>query len=124
MDAKGSVLYQNILEALSEGVMLLGLDGTIESMNLAAKLIFGRTSKRMNGRKIGSVFYENSENDDFNQAVLEVIYNPMGTHYRRVNYNTGKETLQLYMTTSYLRVGDEPVGIIVILGDILMLNSR
>ena len=121
MDANGNVLYQNILEALSEGVMLLGLDGTIESMNLAAKLIFGRASKRMIGKKIGSVFYEYSENDDFNQAVLEVIYNPLGTHYRRVNYFTGKETLQLYMTTSYLRVGDEPVGIIVVLGDITEL---
>lgn len=118
---KDNVYYQSILEALSEGVMLLGLDGTIESMNLAAKLIFGSTSKRMIGRKIGSVFYENSENDDFNQAVLEVIYNPLGTHYRRVNYCTGKETLQLYMTTSYLRDGDEPVGIIVVLGDITEL---
>lgn len=121
MDAKADVFYQSILEELSEGVLLLGLDGTIKSMNLAAKLIFGRTSKRMIGKKIGSVFYEYSENDEFNQAVLEVIYNPLGTHYRRVNYYTGKETLQLYMTTSYLRVGDEPVGIIVVLGDITEL---
>lgn len=121
MEAKGNVFYQNVLEALSEGVMLLELDGTIESMNLAAKLIFGRASKRMIGKKIGSVFYEYSENDDFNQAVLEVIYNPLGTHYRRVNYYTGKETLQLYMTTSYLRIGDEAVGIIVVLGDITEL---
>ena len=121
MDAKTDVFYQSILEELSEGVMLLGLDGTIESMNLAAKLIFGRASKRMIGKKIGSVFYEYSENDDFNQAVLEVIYNPLGTHYRRVNYFTGKETIQLYMTTSYQRVGGEPVGIIVVLGDITEL---
>ena len=92
---KDNVYYQSILEALSEGVMLLGLDGTIESMNLAAKLIFGSTSKRMIGRKIGSVFYENSENDDFNQAMLDVVYNPLTTNYRRVTYYTGKEKLQL-----------------------------
>lgn len=121
MDAKSDLIYQSILEELSEGVMVLGLDGTIKSMNLAAKLIFGRTSKRMIGEKIGSVFYEYSENDDFNQAMLEVVYNPMGTHYRRANYYTGKEMLQLYMTTSYLRVGEEPVGIIVVLGDITEL---
>ena len=118
MDDKTGLLYQSILEELSEGVMLLGLDGTIKSMNLAAKMIFGRMSARMIDKKIGSVFYESSENDDFNQAMLDVVYNPLTTNYRRVTYYTGKEKLQLYMTTSYLRAGEEPVGIIVVLGDI------
>ena len=123
MDERSDLIYQSILEELSEGVLLLELDGTIKNMNLAAKLIFGRMSERMIGKKMSGCFYEYSENDAFNQAVLEVVYNPLGTHYRRVDYYTGTETLQLYMTTSYLRVGGEAVGIIVVLGDITEMVS-
>ena len=121
MSDKKNLIYQRIIQDMSEGVMVLTLDGKIDSMNPAAEKILGYTAEQIVGKKILKVFYQYKENDAFNQAVLDAIYHTSSSHYRLAPYFTGSATRQLYMMTSFLKDGDTPVGIIVVIGDITEL---
>ena len=121
MDINTDLLYQRILQDLAEGVMVLTLSGRIGTMNPAAEKILGCSLEQTKGMSTVKVFFKYSENDAFNQAMLDAVYDPESKHHRLVPYYTGSETRQLHMMTSLLRDGDEPVGVIVVFGDITEL---
>ena len=121
MMRQDDLIRQSVIRDMSEGVMVLGLDGRIQTVNPAAEKILGRSAEALTGRKIATAFYEYSENDPFNQAVLDAVYDPTTLHRHLVPFYTGSETRQLHMTTAYLRDGDAPVGIVVVLGDVTEL---
>ena len=121
MMRQDDLIRKSVIRDMSEGVMVLGLDGAIQTVNPAAERILGRSAEALLGRKIATAFYEYSENDPFNQAVLDAVYDPSSLHRHLVPFFTGSETRQLHMTTAYLRDGDAPVGIVVVLGDVTEL---
>ena len=121
MTRQDDLIRESVIRDMSEGVVVLGLDGTIQTVNPAAERILGRSAEALLGRKIATAFYEYSENDGFNQAVLDAVYDPASLHRHLVPFFTGSETRQLHMTTAYLRDGDAPVGIVVVLGDVTEL---
>lgn len=53
--------------------------------------------------------------------MLDAVYDPASLHRHLVPFFTGSETRQLHMTTAYLRDGNAPVGIVVVLGDVTVL---
>lgn len=115
------LIRESIIRDMSEGVMVLGLDGSIQSLNPATERILNRRADQLMGRKIAAAFYEYSENDTFNQAVLDAVYDPTGMHRHLVPFYTGSEMRQLHMVTSYLKDGPMPVGIILVFSDITAL---
>ena len=121
MTRQDDLIRESVIRDMSEGVVVLGLDGTIQTVNPAAERILGRSAEALLGRKIATAFYEYSENDGFNQAVLDAVYDPASLHRHLVPFFTGSETRQLHMMTSYLRDGDTPMGIVVVLGDVTEL---
>lgn len=121
MTRQDDLIRKSVIRDMSEGVVVLGLDGAIQTVNPAAERILGRSAEALLGRKIATAFYEYSENDAFNQAVLDAVYDPASLHRHLVPFFTGSETRQLHMTTAYLRDGDAPVGIVMVLGDITEL---
>ena len=109
---------ESIIRDMSEGVMTIGMDGVIGSVNPAAAQILDRTPEELLGRRFARCFFEYPENDAFNQAILDAIYDANVSHKNVVPYFTGRETRQLHVTTSYLRSSEERLGVIAVLSDI------
>lgn len=112
------LIHKSIFRDMSDGVMIVGFDGTILEVNPAAAGILGKTEEDLAGKKFYSEFFEYQENDAFNQAVLDAVYDANISHKNLVPYHDGQSTKQLHVTTSFLKNEEEKVGIIVVLRDI------
>ena len=117
MTRENDLIRESIIRDMTEGVVVLGLDGSIQTLNPAAERILGKSAQQLMGKKIAAAFYEYSENDAFNQAVLDAVYDPASMHRHLVPFFTGSETRQLHMMTSYLRDEASPIGIILVFSD-------
>ena len=73
-------IRERIIQDMSEGVMTIGLDGIITSVNPSALRILDRTSEELLGRRFARCFFEHPENDAFNQAILDAIYDATISH--------------------------------------------
>lgn len=108
---------------MSEGVMSIGLDGVITYVNPAACRILEKDADSLVGHRFMRCFFGYEENDAFNQTVLDAIYDADVSHRNVVPYYSGSKTLQLHVTTSYLRKGEEKVGVVMVLSDISELSE-
>lgn len=115
------LIKESIMRDMSEGVMVIGMDGIIEYINPAAENILGNGAGTLVGRKFATAFFGFRENDSFNQTVLDAIYDTSSRHHNLVSYYTGTETKQLHVMTSFLMDGEKKIGVIVVLGDITEL---
>ena len=111
-------IRESIIRDMSEGVMAIGFDGIVTYLNPAAERILVRKAEEMVGQSFAMCFFDNLENDNFSQTILDAAYDRDHTHENIVSYFTGEETRQLHVTTSFLCDGEERVGIIVVLSDI------
>ncbi|MBR1658710.1 MAG: PAS domain-containing protein, partial [Oscillospiraceae bacterium] len=111
-------IQESVIRDMSEGLLTLGLDGVITSVNPAAERILDRPERELAGKRFAAAFFGQEENDSFNQLVLDAIYNAGSTQNGFVPYNTGKATKQLYVTTSFLHRGTERVGVVAVLSDV------
>ena len=112
------ILRERILRDMSEGVMSIGMDGVITGVNPAAARILDRRSEELLGQRFARCFFEQPENDAFNQAILDAIYDATVSHENVVPYFTDRQTRQLHVTTSYLHSGQEKIGVIAVFRDI------
>lgn len=117
------LIHKSIMQDMTEGVMTIGLDGVITYVNPAASSILGISSEALIGKKFVQCFFENPDNDDFNQTILDAVYDSAVTHKNIVSYDTGSVTRQLHVTTSYLHDAGKKVGVIVVLSDISELTE-
>ena len=67
------IIFRNILESMSDGVMTIGLDGQILTVNTAAKSILGLGDPDILKRSFAGSFLIREENDAFNQTILNAI---------------------------------------------------
>jgi len=119
--AAREIIYRNILENMRDGVVTIGADGTIITFNNAAEAILGMKSADVVDRTFGEVFLSTEENDEFNQAVLNAVYESAMVHNAKAPYKTAEKTLTLNITTSFLRPpgdGDEKSAVIVVFQDV------
>ncbi len=68
------IIYRNILENMTDGVMTVSLDGRIMTFNEAAERILGLRAEDVLGRSLGEVFLGKEGSDAFNQAILDAVY--------------------------------------------------
>ena len=73
-------IRERILQDMSEGVMTIGLDGIITYVNPAALRILDRRSEELLGQRFARCFFEYPENDGFNQAILDAVYDTTVSH--------------------------------------------
>ncbi len=116
------IVYRNILENMRDGVMTIGADGVVITFNKAAEAILEMKSADVVGRTLGEVFLVMEENDAFNQAILNAVYESAMVHNTRVPYKTAEKILILNVTTSFLRPpgdgNDEENAVIVVFQDV------
>ena len=117
------LIHKSIMQDMTEGVMTIGLDGVISYVNPAAAMILGMKAQDLTGKKFIQCFFEYSENDAFNQTILDAVYDSATTHRNVVAYYTGKNFRQLHVTTSYLHDNGIKVGVIAVLSDISELTE-
>ena len=112
------IIRQNIIRDMSEGALLLGLDGKIQMANPAALDILCMQESDLTGRPFAACFFEYPENDEFNQLVLDAVYDRESRHEGIVPYMCEGGLKTLKVNTSFLQSGGEKVGIIAVLSDI------
>lgn len=107
-------IYKSIVKDMAEGVITIGFDGIITSVNPACEKIL-EVDTSIIGSPFAVNFFEYSENDGFNQAVLDAIYETTTTHNTVVDFFTGEKNKKLFITTSYLK---NKQGVIVVVNDV------
>ena len=112
------VIRDRILTDISEGIMLIGFNGFILYANNAAASILGLPLNKMEGQSFASLFFDNPENDEFSQAVIDSIYDRERQHDTILTYTRNGEALTLRVMTSFYIDGEESKGIIAVFSDI------
>ena len=112
--------YSEILREISGGVIYIQ-KGKILYVNPAAMEILGKKEFELVDKTFAESFFEYSENDDFNQMLLEVVYDSVNKHEKIVPYFNGEAIKHLHMRTSFLKVKSKPLGIIILLDDVTEL---
>ena len=95
--------HQRILEDMTDGVVTVDLAGKIVTFNRAAAAILGLDAAQLLGSTLAEHFFSDQENDDFNQVILDAVYQSQTTHNRVVAYKRHDGLRWLSVTTSFLR---------------------
>ena len=117
---KDEIFYREILREMSGGVIYVQ-NGKILYVNPATLKILGKSESELLNKLFAEIFFEYSENDDFNQMLLEVIYDSSREYEKIVPYFTGAEIKHLHIRTSSLKVDSEMLGIIILVDDVTEL---
>lgn len=117
MSNRLELIYKGIIQDMSEGVMIIGLDGIIQYLNPAAKTILDKAEEELLKNKVASLFFDNERNDQFSQTILDAISDSSNIHYNLVPYYTKTGKKIIYVMTSFLRSDDKKLALIVILND-------
>lgn len=117
MNEKIELIQENILRDISEGILVIGQNGTIQYFNHAATDILDKTEEELSSRKLAELFFDNKQNDIFNQTILDAVGDFSVPHYNLVQYHGKQRIKTIYMMTSFLKEGREKAAIIVILND-------
>ena len=114
-------LYREIVTNLLEGVMVIGMNGKIAMLNPAAEQMLGLTQEDI-GDSFINVFLTKEGTDDFNEAILDAIYEKGKVSNMPVDYLLEGETRNLSLTTSYIRNAGEK-SVVVVIEDVTELNE-
>ncbi|MCR5107678.1 MAG: PAS domain S-box protein [Lachnospiraceae bacterium] len=118
MTNENSDITKNIIRDMDEGVIVLDRSGMILITNNRALSILDKKKEELEGRTFASVFFQNKKNDDFNQTILNAIYDPEAVHKIVSEYHTQNQKKYLHVITSGLTKNGKITGIIIMLSDI------
>lgn len=122
-----SYIFQNIIENMHDGVLTLDYSGKITTVNLAAEKILEMNKNDLLDKNYADIFIYYTENDDFNQTVLDAIYKSSMSHHKICSYYTGKKTKALFVTSSFIRINEvdkcKAIGVTIVFSDITELQD-
>lgn len=116
-------IHNSIIEGMSEGVMAIRFDGVIELANEAAQDILGKTETELVGNSFVRAFFDENENDEFIQSVLDAVYQTGRRLESYVPYRTAGVEKQLRVVASCLREQERMSGVILVISDITELTE-
>lgn len=116
-------IQRSIIEDMSDGVLVLGLNGVISVINPAALAILEREEESLLGKPFARCFFDREENDEFSQAILDAVYERGKEHVNYVPFHTGTQIKQLRLLTTFLMEQDERVGVIAVISDLTELHE-
>ena len=114
-------LYEEIVQNMQEGVMVIGSDGKIAILNPAAERILGLKPEDV-GKAYMNVFLMEEKNDAFNEIILDTIYERAKADQAPVDFVREGTTISLLLTTSYLYIDGER-AVVVVINDMTKLNE-
>ncbi len=114
-----ALIPENIVGNMTEGIIVIGVDGVITYSNNAALKILGYSKKDMIGKKFAALFFEDERNDQFSQTVLDAVYYRNKASQAIVPYYNGERTLHLrVVSSSFLTDDSENKGVIIVFSDL------
>ena len=115
------IIQSSIVRDLAEGIMVIGSDGVIEAVNDAALQILEKTRKDLLGKTLAAAFFTDDKNDEFIQTVLDAVYERGRQQESYLPFRVGEAVRQLRIVSSYLRDGEDVIGVILVISDITEL---
>ena len=116
MDDEKALIYQNIIENLSDGVIVIGFDSRVETCNDSACDMLGIKSDNIIGKTIAGLMTEIEGNDDFFELLLDAIYLKKKVS-KTVTFTNGKQLKHLKVTTTFITAGNEETNLVVVVSD-------
>ncbi|MFH1057332.1 MAG: ATP-binding protein [Pseudomonadota bacterium] len=121
-------LFQNIVAAMSDGILVINHEGEIIRTNAALAAILGIGQEEMQGKGWAELFFGRPENDRFNDVVVDVIQNQVCHYNQQVTYHTPQGVArELIVTTNLLSDRERPAqelrGVLVVFKDITELTD-
>lgn len=120
------IVADRILDDMSDGVMTINREGRIITFNRAAADILGISREEALDSSFAELFLLAEENDEFNQTILDAVYEASASHNRVVPFTSRGVTITLALTTSFLKGSDgdgEQQGVIAVFNDITELQT-
>ena len=114
-------LYKEIVTNLLEGVMVISMNGKITMLNPAAEHMLGLTQDNI-GDSFINVFLTREGTDDFNEAILDTVYEKEKVSNKPIDYMLEGEIRNLSLTTSYIH-NDGEKSVVVVIEDVTELNE-
>ena len=118
MEMNKDAIQERILRDMSEGVMVIGLNGHIEQVNPKVCEILALPGDDAVGKPLAKFFFQCKENDDFTQMILDAIYDAHALHVAVVPYFDGQTIKYIHVTTSFLYEQERRIGVIAVLSDV------
>jgi len=122
---QSSLVFQHIVENMHDGVLTIDHSGIITTLNPAAERILEMDKNQILDKKLSEVFFNYRENDDFNQIILDAVYDASLSHHKICDFYTGEHYKSLFMTTSFLKIQtedeQESIGVTVLFSDVTEL---
>ena len=127
MSDRAGGIYEALLEDLSDGVLVVGFDGSVQVANRAFCHMFGLDSAAMSGRVFAELFVAAEGLDAFTEAVFDAVMRRGSAERRIADVRIDGERRSLSVTTSYLTTAregaTERVAVIAVVSDITAVRE-
>lgn len=124
---QSSIIYKHIIDNMHDGILTVDSNGQITSINPAGEKILEIHKTDIINRKYVEIFFDDPQNDDFNQVILDAVYESSNSHHKIVDFYTGTKLKSLFLTTSFLKANIEneveTIGIVAVFSDITELQE-
>ncbi len=118
MENEKRLVYEKIVENTSDGILVIGFDSKIRTVNPACRAMLNISGKDLRGKTIASFVGENDKNDEFFNSMTDAVFTKKKTT-EVVSYYRGDKKRYFRMVTSLLREEkDEESALIVLISDI------
>ena len=72
-----------IVKDMMEGVIAVNCEGVISYVNNATEVILKKTRDQLEGKSVVAAFFGSEINDEFNQTIMDAIYDKDGAVHER-----------------------------------------
>ena len=116
MENNEKKIYQNTIENLSDGVIVIGYDSRISTCNDSACSMLGIEFGSAIGKTIAELMLEIEANDEFFELLLNAVYEKKKIS-RTVSFHTGTALKYLKVTTTLLIEDGTDTALIAVISD-------
>ncbi|MBI5248873.1 MAG: PAS domain-containing protein, partial [Desulfomonile tiedjei] len=103
-----NVIILNIMDSMSDCLLVFGEDGEILYANKASKDVIGYTQEDFREKRTGRLLLSDEDNYDFNQVIIDAVWKKSINDYSEVDYHHPDGSIRrLAITTSYLLADTE-----------------
>lgn len=117
MNEHDELIQNSIFRDLSEGILMIGLDGRIQYFNQAAVDILEKKNEELLDNVFGAILINDEKNDEFIQTIVDAISDLSVPHYKLIQYNAPSGTKTIYVMSSFLKNNDKKIALLLILND-------
>ena len=97
-----NILYENVIENTTDGILIIGFDGRIRMENDVASEILDVNPDFLQGKTIAALMDANEENDEFFRAIIDAVYEKKKIS-EAVEYYRKDGRRYLHVITSFLK---------------------